>query len=636
MKKNCLLNGYLLIYIQETLKSFGNMKTRFLITLFILLFAGAKHTTARSSYRSVDDVFDLFDSALGNSFFPEESEDESTMSPGGSGGNATNVSIAAHFEPDQIGIGKEVRYFVEFINLAPLNFSLPKIDGLHKLSEQVYQSSSNINGTLTQKTSYIFTFIPERAGIIEVSAYEIVIAGERYTIPPSVLTVSQDPNTHNNNRPQSQSQPVQVSVDIASQKAYVGQVIPVTISVSPNETTQLASNIRAELIGGDFLQSELSKQPESKVHGNREIYTWRTFITPVKSGQTSLVFNVSCVLQVLRKMGFFSFAEQVQRNFTSDPIAVEILPLPQAPENFTGGIGQFSLTNPHLSSDQVLVGEPITLAVDIVGQGNFSRIQRLLFAANEDWQCFAPKCTFKAQDEGEFRGTKTIEYVIIPQKTGQIALPEISLVYFSPETGTYETATADMAKKSVLVSRSSDAYSRNTSAVTDAAEADHTVNLDHSLHLLSKDTKHYKSLKPLYYNTYFWWIHGTLLFLATVLFLKTLKPSDIVRRKDKKWNIRREKQRLLKTVESSNFAEFYRLSLGILKEKLGITSDDHEHRMAAFKRLKEQGYSQISWLEEFFNEADAANFGKKKVEKLHILQQVEKISQFMENVKNKK
>lgn len=612
------------------------MKTRFLITLFIFLFIGARHIVARSSYHSVDDVFDLFDSALGDNFFPDESEDEALMGSSTSGGKAINASIAARFEPDQIGVGKEVRYLVEFINLGPLNFNLPKIDGLYKLSEQVYQSSSNINGALTQKTSYVFTFIPERAGTIEVPEYEIVIAGERYTIPSSVLTVSQDPNAHNNSRPQSQGQPVQISVDIASQKVYVGQVIPAMISVSPSETTQLASNIRAELIGGDFLQSELSKQPESKIHDNREIYTWRTFITPVKNGQTSLMFNVSCVLQVLRKMGFFSFAEQVQRNFTTDPIAVEVLPLPQAPENFTGGIGQFSLKNPHLSSDQVLVGEPITLTVDVVGQGNFSRIQRLLFATNRDWQCFAPKCTFKAQDEGEFRGTKTIEYVIIPQRTGQIALPEISLVYFSPKTGTYETATADMAKKSILVSRSTDAYSGTKNAsTTDVAEADRTV-LDHSLHLLSKDTEHYKSLKPLYYNTYFWWIQGVLLFLAIVLFLKTLKLSGVVRKKGKKWNVRREKQRLLKAVESGNFVEFYRLSLGILKEKLNIASDDYEHRMAAFKRLKEQGYSQISWLEEFFNEADAANFGKKKVEKLHILRQIEKILQFMENVKNKK
>ncbi|MDR2628690.1 MAG: hypothetical protein LBC30_01710, partial [Puniceicoccales bacterium] len=97
-------------------------------------------------------------------------------------------------------------------------------------------------------------------------------------------------------------------------------------------------------------------------------FTWRTFITPVKSGQTSFAFNVSCVLQVLREMGFFSFAEQVQRNFTSNSIAVEVLPLPQAPENFTGGIGQSSLENLRLSSDRALVGEPITLTLDIVGQ----------------------------------------------------------------------------------------------------------------------------------------------------------------------------------------------------------------------------------------------------------------------------
>jgi hypothetical protein len=120
-----------------------------------------------------------------------------------------------------------------------------------------------------------------------------------------------------------------------------------------------------------------------------------------------------------------------------------------------------------------------------------------------------------------------------------------------------------------------------------------------------------------------------------VLFLKTLKPSRTAPKKDKKLNVRVEKQRLLKAVEGGNFVEFYKLSLEILNKRLGISNNDYEHRMATLKRLKEQGYSQISWLEGFFNEADAANFGKKKVEKLHILQQIEKLLQFMENLKNR-
>jgi hypothetical protein len=103
-----------------------------------------------------------------------------------------------------------------------------------------------------------------------------------------------------------------------------------------------------------------------------------------------------------------------------------------------------------------------------------------------------------------------------------------------------------------------------------------------------------------------------LLLLAMILFLKPLRPSGTAPKKDKKLNVRVEKQRLLKAVESSNFAEFYELSLEFLNKRLGIASDDYEHRTAALKRLKEQGYSQISWLEGFFNEADAANFGKKE------------------------
>jgi hypothetical protein len=557
--------------------------------------------------------------------------------------SASNISISARFEPDQIDISEEARYIVEINNATPSSFSHPKIDGLYKRSEQTYQSSSMINGKVSQKTSFIFSFIPAKEGVIEIPEYEIIISGKSCFVPSSKLLVSRSvaPNSNTSkNSGRQKNQAVQVFVTAEETKAYVGGPIPATISISLHESVQLASNVKIELIGSDFLQSEISSQPELQTQGNREIYNLNTFITPVKSGQNSLAFNITFNLQVLREMGFFSFAEQMQRNFTSEPIFIEALPLPKAPKNFTGGIGKFSLNNLHLSSDRALVGEPITLSVDIVGQGNFSRLQKPTIIANEDWKCFPPKFNFRPQAEDEFHGTKTVEYVIIPQKTGQIPLPEISLIYFSPETGTYETATIDTSNKFVLVSRSTDSFpsgdAENSPSQSNISEQNYGANSDNSLHIFSSDTRHFKNLKPFYRDIHFWWLQIILSLIALASFLRTLKQSKTSPKKSEKWNAKSVKKRLLQALERGNATEFYKLTLEILNKRVGISDDNYEHRVEAIKRLKHQGHQNISWLENFFNEADAAIFGQKKMDKLHVLQQIDKLIKFIDDINAKK
>jgi hypothetical protein len=197
---------------------------------------GIKHADAQSRCHSIDDTISaLFDSVFDRSAFGNTgfSSNGSHFSSNRSKDNAnrngvTKVSINARFEPDQIDISQEARYTVEFTNAVPSAFQLPNINGLRKRSEQVYQSSSNVNSKLSQKISYIFSFTVEREGIIEIPEYEIVISGESYTIPSSKLTVSRNPNAQSHDQ-QSQNQVVQITADIASKKAYVGQVIPATI-----------------------------------------------------------------------------------------------------------------------------------------------------------------------------------------------------------------------------------------------------------------------------------------------------------------------------------------------------------------------------------------------------------------------
>lgn len=94
--------------------------------------------------------------------------------------------------------------------------------------------------------------------------------------------------------------------------------------------------------------------------------------------------------------------------------SIQSLPQSEQPDAFTGAIWLFSLQS-HLSDKSVKVGEPLTLKVDISGEGNFERIQTPTLSVRADWKTYLPKAVFHAKDDFGYQGVKTFEYILIPK-----------------------------------------------------------------------------------------------------------------------------------------------------------------------------------------------------------------------------
>jgi hypothetical protein len=327
-------------------------------------------------------------------------------------------------------------------------------------------------------------------------------------------------------------------------------------------------------------------------------------------------------------MGFFALAEDELISLVSHPIALEVHSLPEAPTDFHGAIGQFSLKNFRLSSDRALVGEPITVSVDIVGEGNFSRLQPSEIVSNELWKAFPPKATFVAQDDYDFKGTKTVEYVIVPQKTGEIAIPNITFTYFNPKTKRYETSTIDNSKKTVLVSRSAETFINDTSGTEKKSRPKNkSENTGSTLHILSKDTFHHGTLLPIYFQSWFWILQSCLAVIASLFLIKTRRSS----RKEKKlkWNIKKIEKSLLQAANGGDLTQFYKLADQFINQKLTIYSITTKQRSEQIKQLQERDIKHLKWLESFLNEMDAIAFGQSQVDKKHVDQQLEKLLMFL-------
>ena len=127
----------------------------------------------------------------------------------------------------------------------------------------------------------------------------------------------------------------------------------------------------------------------------------------------------------------------------SDPVNIDVAPLPEAgrPAEFTGAVGDFSLTAQAQPND-VAVGDPVTLRVVIAGQGNMDAVKPPTVVA-PGFKVYDPKLTDEPQAGAtQLGGRRTWEYILIPDRGGALQVPPIRFAWFDPVRGQYRQVTS--------------------------------------------------------------------------------------------------------------------------------------------------------------------------------------------------
>ena len=213
------------------------------------------------------------------------------------------------------------------------------------------------------------------------------------------------------------------------------------------------------------------KNPEQTLESingrSYEIVTFKTAITPVKSGKLDLsAKDARAIVQVPRRGGarsrspfdlfgmddpfndpffadpFAGVGEQREVKFSSDTITIEVKPLPSnAPPTFAGAVGNFSLTT-DVKPKTAQVGDPLTVTANISGRGNFDRVTAPTLENDRGWHAYPPSANFKADDDIGISGTKSFDLVLTPNEPKK-AVPPLVFTYFDPLKESYVTLKGD-------------------------------------------------------------------------------------------------------------------------------------------------------------------------------------------------
>src|SRR5438067_177852 len=421
------------------------------------------------------------------------------------------------------------------------------IDGLEIHSTGTSRQFEIHNFATSSSVTYNYTILPLRAGRFTIPP-QIIRAGRQVLKTPELtLNVADTAGQATSSRPgrtnQRQSTTagdlVFAELIVPKKTAYVGEIVPVQIRMGFDARIHPRLVEPPEIAGQGFTAQKLqqSSQNLETINGKPfDVVTFKTAITAARAGKFEIgPVKAKAQVVVPRRRSaprsrspfdlfdqddpfsdpFFSnpfaqFGERRDISISSDPVGLEVKPLPpNAPPSFSGAIGSFTMTT-DAKPKSVQVGDPITVTTTISGRGNFDRVNAPLLEDERGWHKYPPSSKFKQDDEVGLSGTKTFEMVLSPNEKKQ-GLPLLAFSYFDPVKQQYVTLHSEPIPLNV---QGGAAVAQNAGAAQSAAPTPPTgtarppvptaTKQQDLLYQLTERPRTAESFAPIYTQSVFW------------------------------------------------------------------------------------------------------------------------------------
>jgi hypothetical protein len=369
--------------------------------------------------------------------------------------SAQSASFSAALDRSTISIGESATLTLTFQGVDPS--TVPTIEAPPNLLIQYIRTGRQItmqNLKTTSSRTFDYRVTPQQPGEYVIPAIQAQAGGRTHATQPIELRVLKAGAESKRN----DGAPAQafLRVNVPRETAFVGEAFPIEILlfVTSGQDVQMP-----QLRGEGFLFGKLSQPMQAmEVIGSQSynVLTFRTWAMAVKTGQLT-IGPVQCSFTLLVPAAapsrggffdeFFSMGPRIQAKpvtLASDPRQVEVLPLPleNQPPDFSGAVGNYSIAT-HASPTALAAGDPVTLQVQIAGQGH---LESLAFPGELDWsgfQIYPTASKIESTDQLGLAGVKTFERVVIPQNPKVKVVPAISFSFFDPDQKTYRTVRSE-------------------------------------------------------------------------------------------------------------------------------------------------------------------------------------------------
>ncbi len=372
--------------------------------------------------------------------------------------DAQNIRVEASFTPSSISSTSRTVYKV-VIHGTQQNpqGNLPQVQGLRiSNNPQSLRSANFINGVPSVRVELNFQVQPQRTGNFTVPAWKVMIEGKSYQVPPATLQVL-DPSQQEKQAQLDLRQAAFLELPFPRSYFFEGETImtSLTLFIWDRLPVNRIENAPTK-IGESFSSNNLGKWTEEKrnVSRNGKIYstfTWPVALTAAMAGTKEISFTVNLRVRVNSRKNspfsspffndpFFGFGREESLTVELPTNSIEIKPLPSTnrPSDYSGAIGSFRAQY-SVDANQVEVGDPVRLNFSIEGKGNFAAIPAPILESNEEFKIGPPAFLFEGNEEIKSEGRQNFEFILTPQKAGNLKITPLNFSYFDPIQEKYST-----------------------------------------------------------------------------------------------------------------------------------------------------------------------------------------------------
>ncbi len=378
------------------------------------------------------------------------------------------MSAEASITATQVGTGEPFRLTVQVVSDENSdNLPWPQVENLapFKVSKEASKSRSAqttiVNGKVSQRnlhvTQFTYTLTAKTPGTYTIGPIRYVHKGfDKLLGSASVTVAKQEPG-------------LTTEATVSKQDVYLGEQVLYNLRIVHGPGVQQINLVEdlQKLIGEKFWFQKLDKNVEAKtvkINGqNARVFDVRIVLFPLLHGPVELP-GIPVEYQQLsrtqrRRSGsvfdmfedeFFGGGSVVNLSTTSDPVSLQVSPLPQgAPAGFGGAVGSYSLTA-SVDKNTLPSGDALALTVAIRGNGQPKAITKPALPDLGQFEVFDPEVsTATAIQGGTLVTTKTFKYVMVPRRKGEYNIGPVSFPYFDPARKAYAEARSQPITLSV-------------------------------------------------------------------------------------------------------------------------------------------------------------------------------------------
>jgi BatD DUF11 like domain len=391
---------------------------------------------------------------------------------------AQEAALRAEVDARKLGVQDQLQLTLTLegasVSLAE-EVALPPLQNL-RVAGGPYLSTrvSFVNGSVSQQRIYTWTLQPAAVGKAAVGAFRVKLAsGEKTTEPigleivpgslrPRARQRSRDPlggedpfaDFFGRGRAPAGREAPKLFVEAAPSRTrlHVGEPLLLTYYVyTQTSISDIQFSDPPQYPG--FWSEDLERQkgnPQGEGvsvegEGYRRFPILQRLLFPTRAGRLEIP---AARLRIgVPRQSFFDPGDlSVER--ATKPLSVSAEPIPDDP-GFSGAVGRFS-ASASLDKTTLSLGEAATLRFRVQGSGNLKWVEKGPEVSIPGAKVYPPTTSsdLKASPAG-ITGSKTWEFVVVPETAGELQVPPLAFVYFDP--GSARLARSQTANLSLRV-----------------------------------------------------------------------------------------------------------------------------------------------------------------------------------------